>query len=179
MLLIHPPDGRELKAGRYLIKRQQAQLLKSLQQLTGLSAISLMKYGNDLEDVDGLFLFLYDPHPSLPGLQFYAQAVDQELARLESEAKKSSPRATRRSMCQRDISTAVFRSVLRYNHLRSKRPMKTLTKELWMEVSQRRAIVSIHDEVEQLVEESGVQDGMVLVNAMHRWGTQAGPAEKG
>lgn len=45
--------------------------------------------------------------------------------------------------------------------------MKTLTKELWMEVPQRRAIVSIHNEVEQLVEESGVQDGIVLVNAMH------------
>jgi secondary thiamine-phosphate synthase enzyme len=45
--------------------------------------------------------------------------------------------------------------------------MKTLTKELWMNVPQRRAIVSIHSEVETLVAESGVQDGLVLVNAMH------------
>lgn len=45
--------------------------------------------------------------------------------------------------------------------------MKTLTKELWMQVPERRAIMSIHDEVERLVEESGVQDGLVLVNAMH------------
>jgi secondary thiamine-phosphate synthase enzyme len=45
--------------------------------------------------------------------------------------------------------------------------MKTLTKELWMEVPQRRAIVSIHHEVERLVEESGVRDGLVLINAMH------------
>ncbi|MBC8872879.1 MAG: YjbQ family protein [Planctomycetes bacterium] len=45
--------------------------------------------------------------------------------------------------------------------------MKTLTKELWMQVSERRAIVSIHDEIERLVAESGVQDGLVLVNAMH------------
>ncbi len=45
--------------------------------------------------------------------------------------------------------------------------MKTLTKEIWMDVPQRRAIVSIHDEVERLVDESGVQDGLVLVNAMH------------
>ncbi len=36
-----------------------------------------------------------------------------------------------------------------------------------MNVPQRRAIVSIHNEVERLVEESGVQDGLVLVNAMH------------
>jgi secondary thiamine-phosphate synthase enzyme len=45
--------------------------------------------------------------------------------------------------------------------------MKTLTKELWMNVPQRRAIVSIHDEVERLVADSGVQEGIVLVNAMH------------
>jgi secondary thiamine-phosphate synthase enzyme len=45
--------------------------------------------------------------------------------------------------------------------------MKTLTKEIWMEVPQRRAIVSIHAEVERLVEESGVQEGLALVNAMH------------
>jgi secondary thiamine-phosphate synthase enzyme len=45
--------------------------------------------------------------------------------------------------------------------------MKTLTKEIWMDVPQRRAIVSIHDEVERLVEESSVKDGLVLINAMH------------
>ncbi|MBN2136596.1 MAG: YjbQ family protein [Sedimentisphaerales bacterium] len=45
--------------------------------------------------------------------------------------------------------------------------MKTLTKEIWMDVPQRRAIVSIHDEVERLVGESGVREGLVLVNAMH------------
>jgi len=45
--------------------------------------------------------------------------------------------------------------------------MKTLTQEIWMNVPQRRAIVSIHNEVEQLVTESGVQEGLVLVNAMH------------
>ena len=45
--------------------------------------------------------------------------------------------------------------------------MKTLTKEIWMDVPQRREIISIHSEVERLVEESGVQDGLVLVNAMH------------
>ena len=45
--------------------------------------------------------------------------------------------------------------------------MKTLTKEIWMNVPSRRAIVSIHKEVERLVDQSGVQDGLVLVNAMH------------
>ena len=42
--------------------------------------------------------------------------------------------------------------------------MKTLTKEIWMDVPQRRAIISIHSEVERLVAESGVKDGLVLIN---------------
>ncbi len=45
--------------------------------------------------------------------------------------------------------------------------MKVLTKEIWMDVPRRRAIVSIHREVERLVAESGVRDGLALVNAMH------------
>ena len=45
--------------------------------------------------------------------------------------------------------------------------MKSLTKEIWMKVPRRREIVSIHRDVEQLVAESGVKEGLVLVNAMH------------
>ena len=45
--------------------------------------------------------------------------------------------------------------------------MKTLTKEIWMNIPRRRQIVSIHSQVEDLVRESGVRDGLVLVNAMH------------
>jgi secondary thiamine-phosphate synthase enzyme len=45
--------------------------------------------------------------------------------------------------------------------------MKTLTQELWMNVPQRRAIVSIHEDVERLVKHSDVKDGLVLINAMH------------
>ena len=45
--------------------------------------------------------------------------------------------------------------------------MKTFTKELWMEVPERRAIISIHREVEAAVRDSGIKDGLALVNAMH------------
>jgi len=45
--------------------------------------------------------------------------------------------------------------------------MKTLTKELWIETPTRRAIVSIHTDVEALVAQSGIAEGLVLVNAMH------------
>ncbi len=45
--------------------------------------------------------------------------------------------------------------------------MKVLTRELWLEVPKRRAIVSLHRQVAELVRESGVQEGICLVNAMH------------
>jgi secondary thiamine-phosphate synthase enzyme len=45
--------------------------------------------------------------------------------------------------------------------------MKCLTRELWMNVPARRKIVSIQNQVEEAVRESGVQEGLCLVNAMH------------
>ncbi len=45
--------------------------------------------------------------------------------------------------------------------------MKTLTQEIWMDVPKRRQIISIHDKVENLVRDSGVKEGLCLVNAMH------------
>ncbi len=45
--------------------------------------------------------------------------------------------------------------------------MKTLTRELWIEVPSRRAIVSLHRQVAELVRESGIKEGLCLVNAMH------------
>jgi secondary thiamine-phosphate synthase enzyme len=45
--------------------------------------------------------------------------------------------------------------------------MKTFTKELWMNVPQRRGIISIQGEVAKLVTESGILEGLVLINAMH------------
>lgn len=45
--------------------------------------------------------------------------------------------------------------------------MKSFTKELWMDVPQRRMIVDIHRDIENCVAESGIQEGMILVNAMH------------
>ena len=45
--------------------------------------------------------------------------------------------------------------------------MKTLRKELWFDVPGRRAFINITPEVEDCVQESAVEDGLVLVNAMH------------
>lgn len=45
--------------------------------------------------------------------------------------------------------------------------MKTYRKELWFHTKNRREFVNITKEVERCVEESGVKDGLCLVNAMH------------
>ena len=45
--------------------------------------------------------------------------------------------------------------------------MKSYRKELWFEVPTRRAFVNITRQVETCLKESGVQEGLVLVNAMH------------
>ncbi len=45
--------------------------------------------------------------------------------------------------------------------------MKSHRKELWFQVPQRRGFVNITGEVAACVAESGVREGLVLVNAMH------------
>lgn len=45
--------------------------------------------------------------------------------------------------------------------------MKSFRKELWFEIPTRRAFVNITPQVEQAVRDSGVREGLVLVNAMH------------
>jgi secondary thiamine-phosphate synthase enzyme len=46
-------------------------------------------------------------------------------------------------------------------------PMKTFRKELWFHTPTRVAFVNITPQVEQCVRESGIREGLVLVNAMH------------
>ena len=45
--------------------------------------------------------------------------------------------------------------------------MKTLTEYLWFETKARRELVRLTDTVASLVRKSGIQEGMVLVSAMH------------
>ena len=45
--------------------------------------------------------------------------------------------------------------------------MKSYRKELWFEVQARRAFINITTQVEECLEESGIKEGLVLVNAMH------------
>ncbi len=45
--------------------------------------------------------------------------------------------------------------------------MKSYRKELWFNTKNRYELVHISDEVREAVQESGIQEGFVLVNAMH------------
>jgi len=45
--------------------------------------------------------------------------------------------------------------------------MKSYRKELWFNVTGRRAFVNITSQIEQCLKESGILEGLALVNAMH------------
>ena len=45
--------------------------------------------------------------------------------------------------------------------------MRSYRKELWFNASQRRQIIHITPQIEECLQESGVKEGLVLVNAMH------------
>ena len=45
--------------------------------------------------------------------------------------------------------------------------MKSYRKELWFETGQRREFINITRKVEACLKESGIREGLVLVNAMH------------
>lgn len=45
--------------------------------------------------------------------------------------------------------------------------MKSYTKELWVNIPKRRQIYSIHNDVIEAVNASGIKEGFILVNAMH------------
>ena len=45
--------------------------------------------------------------------------------------------------------------------------MKSYRKELWFQAPTRRAFINITPQVYEALQESGIQDGFILVNAMH------------
>ncbi|MDR2922622.1 MAG: secondary thiamine-phosphate synthase enzyme YjbQ [Treponema sp.] len=45
--------------------------------------------------------------------------------------------------------------------------MKSITKELWFNTTKQREFINITGEVAALLEESGIREGLCLVNAMH------------
>ncbi|MFW9603484.1 MAG: secondary thiamine-phosphate synthase enzyme YjbQ [Trichlorobacter sp.] len=45
--------------------------------------------------------------------------------------------------------------------------MKTYRKELWLETANRRELINITSEIADCLADSGIQEGLILCNAMH------------
>jgi secondary thiamine-phosphate synthase enzyme len=45
--------------------------------------------------------------------------------------------------------------------------MKNYRKELWFDIPTRRAMINITSDIDHCLHESGIQEGLLLVNAMH------------
>ncbi len=45
--------------------------------------------------------------------------------------------------------------------------MKSFKKELWFQTRERREFINITPKVQQVLQESGIQEGLLLCNAMH------------
>ncbi|MDO8301784.1 MAG: secondary thiamine-phosphate synthase enzyme YjbQ [Sedimentisphaerales bacterium] len=45
--------------------------------------------------------------------------------------------------------------------------MKSYRKELWFEAAQRRQLITITSQVSDCLRESGIKEGLILINAMH------------
>jgi secondary thiamine-phosphate synthase enzyme len=45
--------------------------------------------------------------------------------------------------------------------------MKTYRKELWFNITKRRELINITRDVQECLFESGIREGLILVNAMH------------
>ena len=58
-------------------------------------------------------------------------------------------------------------SIGRIPKIRYPSSMKSFRKELWFEISTRRGFLNITRQVDDCLRESGIQEGLALVNAMH------------
>lgn len=45
--------------------------------------------------------------------------------------------------------------------------MKSFRKELWFNIPHRRAFINITQEVKSCLQDSGIREGLILINAMH------------
>lgn len=65
------------------------------------------------------------------------------------------------------LKFAIARNYFEGNNLTETAIMKSYHKELWMHVPARMDFVNITGDVEKALEESGIREGLCLVNAMH------------
>ena len=54
-----------------------------------------------------------------------------------------------------------------YNRIKEGEKMKSYRKEMWFNTSKRRQLINITRDVQTCIDESGIKEGLCLVNAMH------------
>jgi hypothetical protein len=57
--------------------------------------------------------------------------------------------------------------LMKFRCFKKEDKMKSFRKELWFEIPTRRAFINITPQVEDCLRESGVREGLVLVNTKH------------
>jgi secondary thiamine-phosphate synthase enzyme len=67
----------------------------------------------------------------------------------------------------RSVHSAGGDAAIAHCHLQIPCRMKSYRKELWFEVPRRRHLINITPHVEAALSESGIREGLALVNAMH------------
>ena len=70
----------------------------------------------------------------------------------------------------RDSNTGTFRILIgnrKWTVLGGAYSMKSYRKELWFNLATRRGFINITSQVNTCLQESGIREGLVLVNAMH------------
>src|SRR3989338_2554070 len=53
------------------------------------------------------------------------------------------------------------------NHSKEKNPMKSFREEIWFNTKTRRDYINITDQIQEIIDKSGIREGLCLVNAMH------------
>jgi secondary thiamine-phosphate synthase enzyme len=66
-----------------------------------------------------------------------------------------------------DLQAALLREFCNFPTKTKLNNMKSYRKELWFEAPSRRAFINISGQVQKCLNESGIKEGLILVNAMH------------
>lgn len=67
-------------------------------------------------------------------------------------------------MLNNDIKNKIQPVIPEADKIQGHKKMKSYRKELWFEVLSRRGFINITSNVEECLHESGIQEGLVLVN---------------
>lgn len=86
LFLVHLPELDELRAGKYLMSSQEEHLMKSLEELTNSTVVSLLPLDEQPAQLEELFLLPYDYHLSERGATLYAKLIANSFTRIAPQS---------------------------------------------------------------------------------------------